>query len=249
MVAIQDEHGTPDSPSLDSLARRIDEGQLQLAEQEAIELWALLDRDDERERATCLALRGVIASRERRWLAADELLGEATELAEAAGMQALAFNARVDRILPMARAGNPEGARLLLHDVHERLHQHPTQMDLVADIEARLGATGAASASIALSADLQLVWETPRGEECQHPLSGTRIVIGRRRDSDVQINWDAEVSRRHCVLELRGGGWHLIDYSSHASSRVEGCREQTGPLVPGAIVHVGLTPFRVEPAT
>jgi hypothetical protein len=43
------------------------------------------------------------------------------------------------------------------------------------------------------------------------PLEGERLSIGRERGQDVVLDWDAEVSRLHALLERLGGSWTVVD--------------------------------------
>jgi hypothetical protein len=38
-----------------------------------------------------------------------------------------------------------------------------------------------------------------------------RVTVGRRTDCDVPLSWDAEVSRKHALLEPIGEDWTLVD--------------------------------------
>ncbi len=52
-------------------------------------------------------------------------------------------------------------------------------------------------------------WEQPR----IHSLDTPYITIGRAPDNDIVLD-DVHVSRRHAVLEQRGGGWDVLDSDS-----------------------------------
>jgi len=56
---------------------------------------------------------------------------------------------------------------------------------------------------------------------------GWRLTVGRSPDCDVAITWDAEVSRRHAVLEHRDGSWSVEDPAQSLN----------GTLVNGRRVH------------
>jgi pSer/pThr/pTyr-binding forkhead associated (FHA) protein len=70
-----------------------------------------------------------------------------------------------------------------------------------------------------------------------------RVAIGRRRSSDVPLDWDREVSRVHAALERLGDAWVLVDEGlSHNGSwvngeRVHGRRRLRG----GDVVSIGGT--------
>lgn len=45
-----------------------------------------------------------------------------------------------------------------------------------------------------------------------HPISdGAHLTIGRRAETDVAIEWDAEVSGLHTQIESAGGEWTIVD--------------------------------------
>lgn len=72
-----------------------------------------------------------------------------------------------------------------------------------------------------------------------------RITIGRLPDSDVVLA-DREVSRRHVLIERRGGGYVVMDRGSKAGTYVGGRRiepERAEPLGDGACIGIG--PFDV----
>jgi FHA domain len=81
----------------------------------------------------------------------------------------------------------------------------------------------------------QVIFELERGRD--------RVAIGRRRSSDVPLDWDREVSRVHAALERLGDAWVLSDEGlSHNGSwvngeRVHGRRRLRG----GDVVSIGGT--------
>jgi pSer/pThr/pTyr-binding forkhead associated (FHA) protein len=56
-----------------------------------------------------------------------------------------------------------------------------------------------------------LHWRDGAGDQHIAMLSGPRVTIGRRDQSDVSLTWDAEVSRTHALLEPVGEEWTLVD--------------------------------------
>src|SRR3954452_18830443 len=57
-----------------------------------------------------------------------------------------------------------------------------------------------------------LVLRDATGAEQTVELDGTRpVTIGRRREADVALPWDREVSRLHAELRLVGGEWTISD--------------------------------------
>jgi hypothetical protein len=76
--------------------------------------------------------------------------------------------------------------------------------------------------------------------------NGRRIIvgaqgatIGRSRECEVVVD-DANVSRKHAELRLRGGAWILTDLGSTNGTRLDGRRiERPEPLEPGDRIEVG----------
>lgn len=63
-----------------------------------------------------------------------------------------------------------------------------------------------------LSGDPFLVYRDSSGAQRIVTLAGRdRLVIGRRRVSDVFIDWDEQVSRTHAELERVGAEWAVVD--------------------------------------
>jgi hypothetical protein len=77
------------------------------------------------------------------------------------------------------------------------------------------------------------------------PLAGTRVVIGRSRDSDVMLD-DPNVSRRHAELRHEGGAWIVADLGSTNGVKVNGKRVQERALAPGDEITLGLEHLRFE---
>jgi len=71
-------------------------------------------------------------------------------------------------------------------------------------------------------------------------------VIGRSSEVELQID-DASVSRRHCSLERRGGGWWVIDLGSANGTRVNGeLLKEPRELRHGDRLRVGSVDLRFE---
>ncbi|MCB9662763.1 MAG: sigma 54-interacting transcriptional regulator [Alphaproteobacteria bacterium] len=68
-------------------------------------------------------------------------------------------------------------------------------------------------------------------------LRGPRVVLGRADTCDVALP-DEAVSRTHCVLEEREGGWWVVDQSRHGT-QVDGVVVAEGPLAPGSTLGLG----------
>jgi FHA domain len=57
------------------------------------------------------------------------------------------------------------------------------------------------------------------------PTKESRLTVGRRTGSDVELGWDTEVSRLHAELELIGDEWTVLDDGlSHNGTYVNGNR-------------------------
>ncbi len=62
-----------------------------------------------------------------------------------------------------------------------------------------------------------------------HAVEGAKVVLGRSKDSDVQVE-DANVSRRHAELRREGGSWWLVDLGSTNGTELNGKRVQRSKL-------------------
>ena len=69
------------------------------------------------------------------------------------------------------------------------------------------------------------------------------VTVGRRREADVAIPWDPELSRLHAELELRAGEWTICDDGfSQNGTWVNGVRRAgRRRLTDGDIVRMGRT--------
>src|SRR4051812_19942250 len=78
---------------------------------------------------------------------------------------------------------------------------------------------------------------------------GKECGIGRAPENTIIVR-DDRVSRRHCVIERRGGGGRVRDLKSFNGTYLNGERVTDEPLKPWDSVRVGRTRmFYVEPAT
>src|SRR5215211_2048688 len=83
------------------------------------------------------------------------------------------------------------------------------------------------------------------GDGGRNVLSGSRVVIGRSRDSDVVIA-DPNVSRRHAELRRGEDGWSVVDLGSTNGVKVNGRRVSDSRLRPGDQITIGVTDLTFE---
>ena len=76
-------------------------------------------------------------------------------------------------------------------------------------------------------------------------LSGSRILIGRSRECDIQLD-DPNTSRRHAEVRREGGAWVVADLGSTNGIKVNGSRVAEAELHPGDEVTLGLIRLRFE---
>ncbi len=76
-------------------------------------------------------------------------------------------------------------------------------------------------------------------------LSRARSLIGREETCDVVIE-DRSVSRRHAVIEHRGGDWVLVDQGSANGTFLDGRRVSEARLANGQELRVGTVAFQVQ---
>ena len=92
-----------------------------------------------------------------------------------------------------------------------------------------------------------LVYRDEDGRQVIHTLaeSRTAVTIGRRREADVSIPWDPEMSRVHAELVVRAGEWMISDDGlSQNGTWVNGLRlAGRRRLTNGDLLRVGRTVF------
>ena len=76
------------------------------------------------------------------------------------------------------------------------------------------------------------------------PLLKPRLLIGRRGSCDIALKF-ANVSSRHCELEIRNGYWHVTDLGSRNGLKVNGVRCDTKYLLPGDELSVAKHRYEV----
>jgi FhaA, N-terminal domain/FHA domain len=84
----------------------------------------------------------------------------------------------------------------------------------------------------------------------RHELDKRRVVIGRSRDCDIQVE-DANVSRRHAEVRQEGAAYWVVDLDSTNGTEVNGRRLKRAKLKPGDTITVGATEllFSQEPGS
>ncbi|WP_407289234.1 FtsK/SpoIIIE domain-containing protein [Streptomyces sp. BP-8] len=83
-----------------------------------------------------------------------------------------------------------------------------------------------------------------------HLLHGGQIRIGRSADADVPLD-DPDVSRLHCTVTVEpDGSVHVADLRSTNGTAVDGgdLGERPAPLRPGALLRIGESALRLQPA-
>jgi pSer/pThr/pTyr-binding forkhead associated (FHA) protein len=77
-----------------------------------------------------------------------------------------------------------------------------------------------------------------KGRELGRRLLQGPLVIGRSPECDVCVH-DILLSRRHCRIEPRGGGWRVIDLNSRNGTHLGGKCIQRERLSDGTVIGVG----------
>jgi len=77
------------------------------------------------------------------------------------------------------------------------------------------------------------------------PLVGTRAVVGRSRECEIQLE-DGNVSRRHCELVSSGDDWSVVDLGSTNGTELNGKTVDRAPLTNGDRITVGGTDLAFE---
>jgi Protein of unknown function (DUF3662)/Inner membrane component of T3SS, cytoplasmic domain len=82
----------------------------------------------------------------------------------------------------------------------------------------------------------------------QHELEKRRVVIGRSKDADIQVE-DPNVSRRHAEIRQEGAAYWVVDLDSTNGTEVNGRNLKRAKLRAGDTITVGSTElvFRREP--
>ena len=77
------------------------------------------------------------------------------------------------------------------------------------------------------------------------PLTGTKLLVGRRSSCDIKLDFQ-NVSSHHCEFELKEGYWHIRDLGSSNGIKVNGERCASRVLTPGDEVQIAKHCFRIE---
>ena len=92
-----------------------------------------------------------------------------------------------------------------------------------------------------MAGKFQLIMRSGPTVGAMYPLEGDLITIGRDAANTIQIN-DAEISRRHALLEFQGGKYLIKDAGSTNGTHVNGQRLAAAyVLKPGDVVSFGET--------
>ncbi len=74
----------------------------------------------------------------------------------------------------------------------------------------------------------------------QHEIEKRRVVIGRSKDADIQVE-DPNVSRRHAEVRQEGAAYWVVDLDSTNGTEINGRRLKRAKLRPGDTITVGST--------
>ena len=77
------------------------------------------------------------------------------------------------------------------------------------------------------------------------PLTGPKLLVGRRSSCDIKLDFQ-NVSSHHCEFELRDGYWHIRDLGSSNGIKVNGERCTSKCLTPGDVVTIAKHAFTIH---
>jgi Protein of unknown function (DUF3662)/FHA domain len=89
-----------------------------------------------------------------------------------------------------------------------------------------------------LGVEREIAILTVNGE--RHEIDKRRVVIGRSKDSDIQLS-DPNVSRRHAELRQEGAAFWIVDLDSTNGTEVNGRRLKRAKLQSGDTITIGST--------
>lgn len=95
---------------------------------------------------------------------------------------------------------------------------------------------------------LQLLVRRPDGTSSAHPLLSDTIRVGRAMDNDLSFPEEADLSRRHLVVERSGMGWLVRDLDSKNGTRLNGVAIHGAvALRPGDRIQAGRLVLELQP--
>ena len=77
------------------------------------------------------------------------------------------------------------------------------------------------------------------------PLRKAEVLVGRRRDCDIVLDF-GNVSSKHCQLVLSNGYWYVLDMKSRNGIKVNGKQATDQRLDPGVTLSIAKHPFTVK---
>ena len=77
------------------------------------------------------------------------------------------------------------------------------------------------------------------------PLTGPKLLVGRRSSCDIKLDFQ-NVSSHHCEFELRDGYWNIRDLGSSNGIKVNGERCSSKCIVPGDLVTIAKHAFTIQ---
>lgn len=77
------------------------------------------------------------------------------------------------------------------------------------------------------------------------PLTGEKLLIGRRSHCDISLRF-SNVSSHHCEMEWKDGYWYLRDLGSSNGTKVNGMRIETKVVMPGDEIMISKHAFTID---
>jgi adenylate cyclase len=77
------------------------------------------------------------------------------------------------------------------------------------------------------------------------PLTGPKLLVGRRSSCDIKLDFQ-NVSSHHCEFELRDGYWNVRDLGSSNGIKVNGERCTAKCITPGDVVTIAKHAFTIQ---
>lgn len=85
----------------------------------------------------------------------------------------------------------------------------------------------------------------PQGGGDPIPLLKEKLLVGRRRNCDIHLDYP-NVSSHHCELILNQGYWYVKDLNSSNGVKVDGARVTEKRLDPGVILAIAKHVYKVH---